>query len=218
VIQESAASLQELMPQLDISMSAGGSATGSLQTMERGRASLGLKIRSTQMALHKVHDSIRALGRFTHDLAQQSHIASLAAQGVGQSGLDGDAAKVLKTTAGQLEEALNYLGQEMRYTLSLTDEVVQLNEAQDKLVADAMSQTSAVATQNQLYKDSLLAQYSKLQTAAFQAGRLALLLLDVSADIMETEKTVSSVKYITEDISETSEDMRRLKDGREIAD
>jgi hypothetical protein len=74
---------------------------------------------------------------------------------------------------------------------------------------DAQAQSTQVRQKQLTNRDALLQHYSKLQTAAFQAGRLALLLLDVASDIMGTEKNVSAVKALSIDISQTADDIKK---------
>ncbi len=214
-VQEGAAALQDLVPQLEASSQQSISLDDSLGIVERHRSTLSVKIRSSQMTLHKLRDSARALYQFANNLEQEANIQKLSAerQSLGFENnaqtQQADAAAFCKKTAEQLMEALEYVEQTILGALATLDEAYKFASNAESSLMDAQAQSTQVRQKQLTNRDALLQHYSKLQTAAFQAGRLALLLLDVASDIMGTEKNVSAVKALSIDISQTADDIKK---------
>lgn len=214
-VQEGATALQDLVPQLDASTQHSAVLDDNLATLERHRATLSLKIRSSQLTLHKLRDAARALYQFSGNLEQEANLRKIEAQRQ-ILGLENtfftqqlDTAAFCKKTADQLIEALEFVEQTILGALATLDEACKFASQAETSLTEAQTQSTLIRQKQLANRDALLQHYSKLQTAAFQAGRLALLLLDVASDIMETEKNVSSVKLLTIDISQTADDIKK---------
>jgi methyl-accepting chemotaxis protein len=210
-IQDTALAMQDLLQAIATIHKASEVQNAAVGLIDKHRSSGDIKIRSLQLSIYRMVDTVKALQK----LCDQANLISYNAQIMERNGSPPSQSlrriiEDLSQFSNTLREALSYVDNETISMKSNIQETVKslynLNIAckRDAEVSrDIYDKTAA-------YKEAVMNQYSQVQNAAFQAGRLSLLLLDVSSDIVESSNVTSNLKYLASDMMYLAEQLKDL--------
>ncbi|MFN7226623.1 MAG: hypothetical protein ACK5UY_05190 [Holosporales bacterium] len=228
-VQDSSTALQEITTQLETGQADSKATSDALGIVEKARASVLLKLQASRMGVARFSKANGALRGFMAELEDSLSLQHLENKGftAGAKALvsrgEGDLAlmlaeittspkdvHLLSKTVTQLSEALDFVAVDLRLALGMLEEAVRVTTDASASITNSHSHLNALTALLLQVREAFVGQYSRLQQAGFQLGRLALHLLEVSGDMLETEKGISNMKQTAHDIHNAAKELKKL--------
>ena len=170
-----------------------------------------VRTRNMQMAVFRLGETLRALASLSDEVTILSQNAKIAEYHRDHS----------KETINKMIEDICRLSKHFSEAGVVVERDITMMHKMTQESVQAADTLSASIRQNVMLAGSLLSKgrecrdyvhehYSQVQNAAFQAGRLAILMLDISGEIIQSSNNSIKVKSIAAEALETLEDMRKI--------
>lgn len=229
VVQDSSTALQEITTQLEMGQADNKAASDALGNVEKVRASVLLKLQASRLGVARFSKANGTLRDFMAELEDSLSLQHLENKGftAGTKALtdrgEGDLAlmitqiatpskdvHLLSKTVKQLSEALDFVAVDLRLALGLLEEAVRATTDASASIKNSHTSLNALTALLLQVREAFVGQYSRLQHAGFQLGRLALHLLEVSGDMLETEKGINTMKQTAQEMHTAAEELKKL--------
>jgi methyl-accepting chemotaxis protein len=170
-----------------------------------------VRTRNMQMAVFRLGETLRALASLSDEVTILSQNAKIAEYHRDHS----------KETINKMIEDICRLSKHFSEAGVVVERDITMMHKMTQESVQAADTLSASIRQNVMLAGSLLSKgrecrdyvhehYSQVQNAAFQAGRLAILMLDISGEIIQSSNNSIKVRSIAAEALETLEDMRKI--------
>ncbi len=170
-----------------------------------------VRTRNMQMAVFRLGETLRALASLSDEVTILSQNAKIAEYHRDHSKetinkMIEDICRLSK----HFSEAGMVVERDITMMHKMTQESVQAADTLSASIRQNVMLAGSLLTKGRECRDYVHEHYSQVQNAAFQAGRLAILMLDISGEIIQSSNNSIKVRSIAAEALETLEDMRKI--------
>jgi methyl-accepting chemotaxis protein len=214
-VTEASNIMQELLRQVEAMSTAIETKATLAADLDLFSARNEVRTRNMQMAVFRLGETLRALASLSDEVTILSQNAKIAEYHRDHS----------KETINKMIQDICRLSKHFSEAGVVVEKDITMMHKMTQESVQAADTLSASIRQNVMLAGSLLSKgrecrdyvhehYSQVQNAAFQAGRLAILMLDISGEIIQSSNNSIKVKSIAAEALETLEDMRKILSER----